>query len=79
MAGIPKRRAMERSNSYRRRVLDAEHTRRDWKLIHQLEAEHSQMMFRHTREMDEMMAELVRAYRAKPGSKYDITARKKRK
>jgi hypothetical protein len=76
MAGIPKRRSGERGSSYRLRCLDAETTRRDNKKIAQVENELSEMRKRHEKEYEDLFAELVRCYRAKPGTKYDITARK---
>jgi hypothetical protein len=78
MAGIPKRRSGERDTSYRLRCWDAELTRRDEKLIKRLETQLDGMRELHEKQEKVVYAELCRAWRAKPGTKYDITARKKK-
>ena len=76
MAGIPKRRSCESLQSYYLRRVDAELMRRDEKAIALLEKIETDLREVQGRTMDAIRTELVRYYRAKPGTKYDITARK---
>ncbi len=76
MAGIPKRRSGERRHSYNNRCVDAELTRRDEKAIALLDKIEHDLREAHRKTMDAIRTELVRYYRAEPGTKYDITARK---
>jgi predicted RNA-binding protein with PIN domain len=78
MAGIPKRRKGERRQSYQMRVVDAEYTRRNENAIDFLEKLSQKIRDIHEKAENDLFAELVRYYRAKPGTKYDITARKKK-
>lgn len=78
MAGIPNRRKGERAQSYRLRVLDAELTRRDNKRIKQLEDQMQRLQQAFDEVYESLHREWLRALRAKPGTKYDITAKKKK-
>lgn len=69
--GIPKRRPNERHTSYRLRLLEAEVTRRREDKIKELESQISEMNDRHRKEYAKLHDEIVRYYRAKPGTKYD--------
>ena len=79
MAGIPRRRPSESRHSYRLRCVDAEYTRRREDKIQALEARLTAMQMAHRREESRLFEELVRYYRAKPGTKYDRTAKKVKK
>ncbi len=79
MAGIPKRRVGERSQSYRLRVVDAELTRRKETEIAFLEKLMDDLRTAHHRTMGALKVEWLRYIRAKPGTKYDRTAKRKRK
>jgi hypothetical protein len=76
MAGIPKRRPGERSQSYRLRCLAAERTRRNEKQIAFFEKLIGDIRKVHGETERLLYEELVRYYRAKPGTKYDRTAKK---
>jgi hypothetical protein len=67
---------LTRSERDRLRCVDAELTRRDEKAIALLKKIEDDLEEAHVRTMEAISAELVRYYRAKPGTKYDITARK---
>jgi hypothetical protein len=77
MSGIPKRRPNERRQSYRLRCVDAEYTRRDEKSIAVLEKMIHLLNEAHDQTYQELFSELVRYYRAKPGTKYDASKRRR--
>ena len=79
MAEIPKRRKGESNNDFNIRVWDAELTRRDDKLIKQLESQRGRLRAVYDAVDNSIYREWLRAIRAKPGTKYDITAKKKKK
>ena len=58
--------------------VEAELKRRNEKKIERLEEELDAMRKRHKKEYDAFFSELVRYYRAKPGTKYDARKRKGR-
>lgn len=76
MAGVPKRRPGERQQSYRLRVVDAEYTRRDEKAIAQLMLVSQTIRLIHEATENWLHEELVRYYRAEPGTKYDASKKK---
>lgn len=61
------------------REVEAELKRRNEKKIERLERELDEMQKRHKKEYDALFGELVRYYRAKPGTKYDARKRKGKK
>ena len=79
MAGIPKRHKGESNSDWNIRVWEAELTRRDNKLIKQLESQRKRLKTVYDAVDNSIYREWLRAIRAKPGSKYDITARNKKK
>jgi hypothetical protein len=79
MAGIPKRRAGERRQSYRLRCVEAEYTRRKNDEIEQLGYIMQSIRMIHERTENWIDEELVRYWRAFPGTEYDRTARNNRK
>jgi hypothetical protein len=78
MAGIPKRWKGERNHSYSLRCWEAELTRRDNRMISHLEKEMRKIKMRFEMELKVVHDEWEKYLRAKPGTKYDITARKKK-
>jgi hypothetical protein len=77
MSGIPKRRPNERRQSYRLRCVDAEYTRRDENAIAFLDKMIHDLNEAHNRTDKALFSELVRYYRAKPGTKYDASKRRR--
>ena len=78
MSGIPKRRPGERRSSYRLRCVDAELTRRDEKSILVLEKMLQDVIEAQERTYRAIFDELVRYYRAEPGTKYDASKRRRK-
>jgi len=69
---------LEMTASAKRRLYEslAEEKRRDPVLVDRLDREMDEMCKRHAAEYKALRDEWLRAIRAKPGTKYDITARK---
>ena len=79
MAGKPKRRPNERRQSYRLRCVEAELTRRKENEIELIDKVQNAIWEIHNRLEEGISEELVRYYRAEPGTEYDRTARKRGK
>ena len=60
----------------RLRELDKEEKRRDPALVKKLEDRLEKINQRHDKEYNDALDELTRAYRARPGPKYDVRTRK---
>jgi len=79
MRGVGHHLELTRASTRRLNESLAEEKRRIPELVDKLEKKLAEMRERHRREYAEIWDELVRCYRARPGTKYDIRTRKGKK